>query len=560
MPARAIEAAHPHAYSHASPLPLDWALVLGLAHWQLQNYQDALAALDRVEQGTVQDPTYFTLLGMVCRRVKGLDGRAMQAYQSALDLDPDRADIHYNLANLVKDSDPRLAIQHYRSSLKLEPMAASSWHNYGSTLNEQEDLSGSLQALQCSLQLDPFDADAWCNLGLTYFQLEQFDASKACFCHSISLDQQHARSHINYGQVLIETLQPEQAYGYLLRGAQLDDSSSNSLWNLSLAMLLLGQYKEGWRYYEARFHTPDFERQPSPTAHDLPRELDALPGPGDSELIVWSEQGVGDGIQFCRYLHLLESRQVPFRLLAHKPLVPLYRDWMRLGDRVSVKLDTKADHDPRPNIAMLSLPLLFGTELFSVPCFTPYLHPPGPPPNHLQVRRPPGGLAVGVVWASNPGNRAMYRRKSIPADQLLPPLIDLIRLDLIEVHSLQVGADAGQLEPWRKQERLFDWNGTLQDFSDTAHVIQQLDLIISVDTAVAHLAGALNKPTWLLLPHNADFRWLHQTQQSPWYPTMRLFRQHDRGNWGSVMSDVQAALDDLFILDLKALAGAKLSS
>ena len=136
--------------------------------------------------------------------------------------------------------------------------------------------------------------------------------------------------------------------------------------------------------------------------------------------------------------------------------------------------------------------------------------------------------------------------------------MDAVQLDLIELHSLQVGGDAEQLAPWRHLERVTDWSGTLTDFADTAHLIQQLDLVISVDTAVAHLAGALGKPTWLLLAHNADFRWMHQRSDTPWYPGMRLFRQPKRGDWPGLMAEVQEALNQLFLLNLPPLAEAML--
>jgi ADP-heptose:LPS heptosyltransferase len=135
----------------------------------------------------------------------------------------------------------------------------------------------------------------------------------------------------------------------------------------------------------------------------------------------------------------------------------------------------------------------------------------------------------------------------------------LVQLDLIELHSLQVGPDVEQLSPWRGTPGLHDWAPQLTDFTDTAHLIHQLDLVISVDTAVAHLAGALGKPTWLLLPHNADYRWLRDRDDSPWYPGMRLFRQAQLGDWASVIQQLRAALDQLFLLDLQALAAAKLA-
>ena len=140
------------------------------------------------------------------------------------------------------------------------------------------------------------------------------------------------------------------------------------------------------------------------------------------------------------------------------------------------------------------------------------------------------------------------------------PLFErLIDLDLIELHSIQFGADAEQMASWRHRHEIHEWNDRLKDFSDTAQLLNQLDLVISVDTAVAHLAGALNKPTWLLLPQNADFRWLRQRSDSPWYPSMRLFRQKGHGDWQSVVDQLSEAFESMLLLDLKALAGARIS-
>ena len=550
----ALAVARPHC--SATPPPVEWAMVMALASWHLENYVEGLAVLMRVEISSVSSVDFFGLLGMLSRRVPGYEAKAQEAYEYALKLDSTRSDLQYNLANLLKEKEPMRALYHYRLSLKLDCKAANVWHNYGSTLNEYSDPDCALMALQTSLMLDPSDADAWCNLGLILFKLDRFEPSKRCFVHSIALDQAHATSYINYGQALIETLQPEQALHVLRRGVDLDSSSSNSLWNLSLALLLLGQYKDGWKFYDARFHTKEFGNTKSPTSVDLIRDLQSLPSPGGTELVVWSEQGLGDGIQFCRYLLLLQARNVPFRFIAPKPLLRLYRDWLGLKDCVCVTLDFKDMGDSRPNIPLLSLPHLFNTELHSIPSFS-YLSPPSSPPSHLVVKQPPGGLSVGVAWATNPDNKAMYRHKSLPAATLLDPLLDLVKLDLIEIHSLQVGPDSCQFDSLKDHNRVFDWSSSFSDFADTAHVVSQLDLIISVDTAVAHLSAALNRPTWLLLPHNADFRWLHKRTDSPWYPSMRLFRQPTRGDWGAVMDEVQEALNRLFLLDLQSLANAK---
>ena len=537
----------------------EWPMVKALAYWHLKKFTEGFTVLDQVDSLNLLSPDFFGLYGMLARRVPGKEATAEAAYLRSLELSPGRSDIYYNLGNLFQKKSPERAIFYYLESLRLDSLAANAWHNYGAVLNETNNQTASIVALRNSLCLDPLDADAWCNYGLTLFQLEKFDASKACFVHAISLDKTHAQSHVNYGQVLIETLQPEEALASLKRGVELDKSSSNSLWNLSLALLLLGHYKEGWRFYESRFHTEDLGSVVPPTAISQHRSLSKLPCSGDPELIVWSEQGLGDSLQFVRYLYLLQARNVPFRFLAHKPLISLYKNWLNLDVLVSEKLASPEDGlENRPNISLLSLPHLFGTELHSIPSHTPYLTSPGPVPPHLKIKSPPGGVNVGVVWATNPDNKAMYRNKSIPASLLLPPLIDLVDLDLIEIHSLQVGHDSSQLTPFLGGRGVHDWGNIVKDFSDTAFLIDQLDIVLTVDTAVAHLAGALNKPVWLLLAHNADFRWLYQRTDTPWYPKMKIFRQPNRGDWSGLMDQVQEALNQLFLLDLPSLSKAQL--
>jgi hypothetical protein len=228
--------------------------------------------------------------------------------------------------------------------------------------------------------------------------------------------------------------------------------------------------------------------------------------------------------------------------------------WAKVGFPSVRKKTAAGGGEP---LALMSLPLLFGTELDSVPCIVPYLHSPVIPPDSLRIVPPPGGLSIGIVWASNPDNKAMYRNKSIPLSLLMPLFLRLIDLDLIELHSLQFGEDAEQLAPWEMMPEIHNWMSKLQNFSDTAHVLQQLDLVITVDTAVAHLSGALKKPTWVLLPQNADFRWMRKRSDSPWYPSMRLFRQTAHGDWATVVSQLNEAFNAMLLVDTRQLLEAR---
>lgn len=501
---------------------------------------------------------FHNMRGMAARKIPGHDSIAIEAYQKSLLLEPDRPDTLYNLANLLRDDEPDKAIPLYAKSLNRQPHSATCWHNYAAALLALDQHQQCFQPLHLSLQLDPVVADVWCNLGLTYFGLERFVEAERCFRHAISLDTRHAASYSNLGNTLFINFQPEEALEFLEKGVSLDSSSSNSLWNLALGYLLLGRYREGWSYYEARFSCKDFKLVHPPTRGPRLKSIDLASRDISHPLVVWSEQGLGDSIQFVRYLDLLRASGIPFVFRTRKILSRLFRQWCDWGECVID--DSDKLHESlleNPHIPLMSLPLLFDTEIDTIPSQLPYLRPPTSPPHSLRLDTPPGGIALGLVWASNPDNKAMYANKSIPLELLMPRLIKLLRLDLVHLHALQFGSDASQIQPWLDLEGVFDWHQQLNDFSDTAFIVNQLDLVITVDTAVAHLAGALNKPTWLLLPHNPDFRWLRDRSDSPWYSSMRIFRQSSRGDWQSVVRDVYDAMDQLFALNVEDVAAAE---
>ena len=532
-------------------------LAEALVLWRLKRLGDAWELLlsSLMEEAHANEPTYWILRGMLARTQPDGSAQALRAYRQALVLDGSRADLHYNLANLLREENPAAAENAYCRSLQLDPQHSDCWHNFGAMLHGLERSTEARLSLQRSIQLDPNAANVWCDLGNVLVALDDAHAAQRAFLLAISLDGMHGASHVNLGAALVAGLEPQQAITYLKRGVELQQSSADALFNLALAHLHLGEFTAGWAYYDARLSlTKDLGAGPPPTAGAMPESIEECPRGDDPPLVVWSEQGVGDGIHFCRYLALLEAARIPFEFRAPLSLLPLYRDWLRLGDWVVPATKSTDQTDQRPQIPLLSLPRLFGTTVTTIPSQLPYLHAPEPPPDGLKVPEPPGGLAVGLVWASHADNHKMYRRKSIPLTLLMPLFLTMLDLDLIDLHCLQCGVDEVQLQPWAQHERITSWAPQLTHFGDTAHVLNQLDLVISVDTAVAHLAGALGKPTWLLLPYSADFRWLQQRQDSPWYPgSMRLYRQSALGDWCSVVYQLQEAFNRLFLLDLDAV-------
>ncbi len=533
-----------------------WSVPLGLALYQAQRHDQALEALNQYRKECELIVDWHIVCGMVARQIPEKEKLAIDCYTRALELDPSRPDIYYNLGNLYKEDEPEKAEPLYRSSIKLDSGSATVWHNLGIALNNQNRFKEALTPLKFSLMLDPFVADVWCNLGLAYFGEDDFLLAEGCFRKSVALDQEHAASHLNLGNALVATFKAEEAIRFLERGVELESSSTNSLFNLSLAYLLCGRYKEGWEYYEARFQSKDFNKAQVPTSGPMIRRFEDLPNKEGPTLVVWSEQGMGDSIQFCRYLSMLDSSDIPYIFMTRTCLLKLQKEWTGLGERV-ISIDNKdPENDSRPHVSLMSLPLLFGTEIHTVPANVPYLSTTQSTPKNLVIPPSPGGLSVGFVWASNPDNKAMYRNKSMPAELLMPSLVNLAKLDLITIHSLQFGEDADEIGEWRDMPFITEWKDELKDYADTAHVIRQLDLVISVDTAVAHLAGALNRPTWLLLNVNADFRWLRERSDSPWYPSLRLFRQTAHGDWNSVVDQVKDALDVMFLMDLRRLTAS----
>ncbi|QNI46832.1 tetratricopeptide repeat protein [Synechococcus sp. A15-60] len=552
----AIEASRQHL-EQDNPNPrwcIPWAYVL----WQQGDYSGAYALAARYHTLLQDDGDFLLLFGMIARQVSKRRDEAEAAFQAAIRLQPDRHDAYYNLGNLYFAEERfEEAAREYRRSLDRYPDGSLSWLNLGLAARALDQLELSRSALQRCLQLDPRSIRAWCNYGITCHQLERFDQAIEAYYQALSLDQDHGPSLVNLAQSLNASNRHPEAVGYLQAASSLtlQEDCGDALFNLALTRLLLGEYELGWELYECRFKTrqhDSYTRVPKGEWIQSPERLRQLAA-DQAEILVWSEQGLGDAIQFGRYLHLLQAMGLRPVLATRPVLVRLFQEWLQPSVPVIDDNHVDITTEMRPHTAMLSLPHLFGTTRHTVPASMPCLHPPGPPPETLLVPPPPGGLAIGLVWASNPDNKMMYRRKSLPLPELLESLLPALREDLLELHCLQVGEDADALQPYADHPNIVDWNGRLGDFADTAHVVRQLDLVISVDTGVAHLAGSLGVQTWLMLHYDADFRWMRNCETSPWYPGMRLFRQKAYGDWSTIVQPLMDELGRIYGLDLLAL-------
>lgn len=530
----------------------DWCICQAYILWRLSEYHELISYCQSLPLFFHQSADYWMLLALGYKSDESQALKVIECYEKALDLDSCRSDLNYNLANAYLSIDDNKSLMYYRKSLFIDPYQAQCWHNYAQILLNLGDYNAAGLAFKVSICLNPSDRDCLLNYGLYCMKIDKLSSAEHTFELCISLDPTDSKAHSNLGSTYLSNRDLSKAIDCYEEASSLTPSSSDALFNLGLCHLILGKFTSGWKYYESRLNTPQVPSSCIPTGGPMVTRLSDFSNPSNP-VVVWAEQGLGDTIQFCRYLLLLDSLSSSYVFYVQQSLFNLISNWLPLNAPVQPLPESRHTSDNRPHCPLLSLPSLFQTTLATIPATSPYLQTTEPCPPTLSLPDPPGGLSIGIVWSSNI-DAPMHKTKSIPLDSLLSVLIPFLDLDLIDLHSLQFGPSSNDLNGFMGYNRITNWSSRITDFSDTAFVISQLDLLITVDTACAHLAGSLGRPAWVLLPHDADFRWMSNRIDSPWYPkTMRLFRQHSRGDWSSVISDIGNALDTLFLVNSKEI-------
>lgn len=431
---------------------------------------------------------------------QGRAAEAETALRQAIELRPDLAEAHANLG-LVLDGAGRRAEAEacYRRSLALAPGVMQTHLNLGALLMEQKRLPEAEAAFRQALAIDPAAPGTWSNLGVCLACRKREAEAETCYRTALELDPAH-------------------------RGAA---------FNLAYILLRQGRYAEGWQRFEAR------------ARHDFQAHFGRPPWQGESlagkGILIAFEGGQGDMIQFCRYAPLLKARGARrVAVLCHPGLKTLLAGMDDI-DR-AIGFDEAFEEDCDGWVYPMSLPGLFQTRLENIPASLPYLHIDAERMARWRAMIDPSGgmLRVGLAWKGNPRFENDPDR-SLPSLDVLAPLGEVPG---VRYFSLQKGAGEAEAAHPPDILPLADLGPRLGDFAETGAAIMNLDLVIAVDTAVAHLAGALGKPCWLLLPdYKPDWRWLADREDSPWYPgVMRLFRQEAEGDWAGVVARVEAAL------------------
>jgi Flp pilus assembly protein TadD len=483
-----------------------------LEHHQAGRLADAELLYRQVLSCEPNHADALNLLGVLAAQIGRFDN-AVELIGRACNLCPNVFDYRKHLGGALSEKgDFAAAADAYRQALRLNPECYISHDLLGAALRETGQLDEAIDSHRRSLATKADNLTAHLNLGLSLRKRGWIEESMASYRRAIAIAPEHCDGH----------------------------------WNLSVLLLLTGDYEQGWREYEWRWQRKNFPTlwpalpQPRWTGEDL----------AGKTLLVHTEQGYGDAIQFVRYIPMLAARGARVILLCQPPLARLMQSVEGIAQIVP-GIRSPADLPPFDmHCPIMSLPFLFGTHLESVPADVPYLRPELSLLQRWRAKvsaaaagrkigpRKVNGLKVGLAWAGNP-DHIIDACRSAKLEHFAP-----LAGAGATFFSLQKGPAASQAASAPSGMELIDLTADLHDFADTAALVSNLDLVITVDTAVAHVAGALGIPAWVLIATEHDWRWLLDREDTPWYPTVRLFRQRTAGQWPEVAERVARALSE----------------
>jgi tetratricopeptide (TPR) repeat protein len=504
---------------------------LGTTLLRQGRHEDALKTFDKAVQLKPDDPVLWTNLGIVLVELDR-QSEALLSFQHALKLNPRHWDAADQCGRLLRELERfEDALAHFDLCDKLQPNHALTLQIRAGTLRDLKRLEEALVDNRRAYKIDPANPNTCNNMGDMLLMLGRPDEAVEWFDKAIELRPDYAVAISNKAFALTQLHRFGEAFALYERLNRTGANTAMSDWSLSLLQMLTGDFEAGWAGREARWKalTPIYPKFSEPMW--LGRE--SIEG---KTVLVHVDEGLGDCIQFARYMPMVAARGARVILMVDEAVVPLLSGI----PGVSQCLPRSAAPPPAFDMhcPMSSLPLIFQTRLDSIPSGISYLPPPAEAAKRAWEDRlgPNDKLRVGLVWSGNPKHTNDHNR-SLP----LQTLSRVLDLDACFV-SLQKDPKAGDRAFLRERIGIVDLTEHLTDFSETAALVSCLDLVITVDTSVAHLSAALGRPTWILLPYAPDYRWLLDRDDSPWYPSVRLFRQTASRDYGEVVDRVRAAL------------------
>jgi tetratricopeptide (TPR) repeat protein len=513
----------------ASPAPED-LFQAALEHYQAGCFGDAARPLRQILKTYPRHAGSLHMLGLAEQRMGHLES-AIELIGKAIALDERNAPYHFNLSRALEDAG-RLAeaARSYRRTLTFWPDNPDAHVNLGCVLQELGQLEDAAACFRKAIQLEPGFAEAQTNLGSALRDIGQLEEALICGRRAVELAPNLPAAHVNLGATLERHGRLDEAMACYRHALGLQPGLPAAHNNLALALLAKGDMEAGWNEYEWRWRMPKMRAEQRRFAQPQWRG-EAAEG---KTLLIHAEQGFGDTLQFCRYATHAAARGLRVIMLVQAPLVRL------LGGVEGVALVAgRGDKPPKfdMHVPMLSLPRIFGTALDTIPNAGAYLHADETMEAAWRARLATlgcQGRRIGLVWAGSP-SLAADRQRSISAEYLAP-LLEVPGCDFFSLQKTGPAAPAGFA--------LHDFMGEMDDFASTAALIANLDLVIAADTAVAHLAAALGKPVWLMDRFAPCWRWLTGRTDSPWYPTLRIYRQPRPDDWAPVIAAIVSDLKE----------------
>jgi len=533
---------------------------------QNRKYKKALNFYDSAIRVNPKFAPLYKNRGAALKKLKFFD-EALKSYTQAIKIRSDYLEAYIERGGLLKELERfDEALESYNNAIQIKPNYAELYNNRGNLLKKLERYDEALESYNIAIQIIPDNPILHNNIGVVLKELKQFDEALKSYDKAIEIKPNYAIAHKNRGVILHglnrfnEALRSfdkaiyfkhdyEAAYNYrgvtLLYLKNFDDALKSynqsikinpnyteAILHKSFLKLLHGEYLEGWKLYESRKYKVDLKKNYFLNKEELCSSKGSIKG---KVILVYSEQGLGDSFQFCRYLRmlkLLNPKDIIFYV--DKPLVSIFSNNFK-----DIKILEKGKEIPK-NIdfycPLLSLPLFFKTTLDSIPKQIGYLSPDNYKNTYWKNKLGKKNLPrIGIVWASS-SNKHINKRSL-----LLSQLIPIFKLPF-EYHSLQKDIKHIDCLAIKKIKNLHEHSLDLKDFTDTSAILNQMDLIISVDTSVAHLAAAIGKKTWILINHIPEFRWMLDCDTSPWYPTAKLFRQTKIDDWEPIINKMKDEL------------------
>jgi tetratricopeptide (TPR) repeat protein len=522
----------------ARPDFFDAFYLLAYVQSKLGKKEAALTSNDRAITLRPDHAEALSYRGVTLYELKRYE-EALASYDRALKLRPDYAEaLSYRGVTLYELKRYEEALASYDRALKVRPDYAEALSNRGNVLHELKRYEEALASCDHALKARPDYAKALNNRGNVLHELKRFEEALASYDRALKLRPDFAEALANRGNTLQQLKRFEEALASYDRALTLLPDYAEGHFNEALTRLLIGDFERGWAKYEWRWETKDPpSKRPNIKAPTWRGE--DLSG---RHLLVFGEQGLGDVIQFARYLPPLVERECRISFLVPAKLHRLLRPFVQPVEIVSELRDVQGIDF---QIALASLPQRFNAQLSSIPNKVPYLTAEPDLEARWRARVGTYGFKIGIAWQGNPGAKIDDGR-SIPLEKFIP----LSRIPGVRLISLQKYVGLDQLARLPRDVKIETPGDDLDNgpdaFIDTAAVMSILDLIITSDTSIAHLAGALGRPTWVALKHVPDWRWLLDREDSPWYPTLRLFRQTERDDWRSAFSKIERQLRVLF--------------